>query len=46
MLSEKGQIHTNSVFTGKSLECGGSKGKQATGFGVVECVKHWADKKL
>ena len=43
---KKGQIHTNSVFTGKSLECGGSKGRtEATGFGVVECVKHWADKK-
>ena len=25
---KKGRIHTNSVFTGKSLECGGSKGEQ------------------
>ena len=42
---KKGKIHTNSVFTGKSLECGGSKGRtEATGFGVVECVKHWAQK--
>jgi glutamate dehydrogenase (NAD(P)+) len=40
---KKGQIHTNSVFTGKSLECGGSKGRtEATGFGVVECIKLWA----
>ena len=42
---KKGKIHTNSVFTGKSLECGGSKGRtEATGFGVVECIKHWASK--
>ena len=42
---KKGKIHTNSVFTGKSLECGGSKGRtEATGFGVVECIKHWANK--
>ena len=43
---KKGKIHTNSVFTGKSLECGGSKGRtEATGFGVVECIKHWSHKK-
>ena len=41
---KKGKIHTNSVFTGKSLECGGSKGRTEAGFGVVECVKHWAQK--
>ena len=36
---KKGQTHTNSVFTGKSIECGGSKGRTAaTGFGVVECI--------
>lgn len=43
---KKGKIHTNSVFTGKSIECGGSKGRTAaTGFGVVECIKHWFGKK-
>ena len=43
---KKGNIHTNSVFTGKSLECGGSKGRtEATGFGVVECIKLWSKKK-
>tara|TARA_A100001015_G_scaffold296674_1_gene377250 strand:- start:1487 stop:2722 length:1236 start_codon:yes stop_codon:yes gene_type:complete len=42
---KKAQSHNNSVFTGKSIECGGSKGReQATGFGVVECIKFWADK--
>lgn len=42
---KKAQSHNNSVFTGKSVECGGSKGReQATGFGVVECVKLWAEK--
>ena len=42
---KNGRIHTNSVFTGKSLECGGSQGRtEATGFGVVECVKLWAEK--
>jgi glutamate dehydrogenase (NAD(P)+) len=40
---KKGQTHTNSVFTGKSIECGGSKGRTAaTGFGVVECIKLWS----
>ena len=30
-------------FTGKSLACGGAAGRtQATGYGVVECVKLWA----
>lgn len=43
---KKANSHNNSTFTGKSIECGGSKGReQATGFGVVECVKLWADKK-
>ena len=43
---KKAQSHNNAVFTGKSIECGGSKGReQATGFGVVECVKLWAEKK-
>jgi len=43
---KKANSHNNAVFTGKSLECGGSKGReQATGFGVVECIKLWAEKK-
>ena len=40
---KKAQTHNNAVFTGKSLECGGAAGReQATGYGVVECVKLWA----
>ena len=40
---KKAQTHNNSVFTGKSVGCGGAKGRtQATGFGVVECIKLWA----
>ena len=32
-----------SSFTGKSIECGGSKGREeATGFGVVNCIKNWS----
>ena len=43
---KKGRTHNNSVFTGKSIHCGGSKGREeATGFGVVECIKLWARKK-
>tara|TARA_B100001121_G_scaffold194175_1_gene169680 strand:- start:8504 stop:9739 length:1236 start_codon:yes stop_codon:yes gene_type:complete len=43
---KKANSHNNAVFTGKSIECGGSRGReQATGFGVVECVKLWAEKK-
>ena len=42
---KKAQSHNNSVFTGKSVDCGGAKGRtQATGYGVVECVKLWAEK--
>jgi glutamate dehydrogenase/leucine dehydrogenase len=42
---KKSQSHVNGVFTGKSIECGGSKGReQATGFGVVECARLWAKK--
>ena len=40
---KKAQSHNNAVFTGKSVDCGGAKGReQATGYGVVECVKLWA----
>ena len=36
----------NSTFTGKSLEYGGSQGREeATGTGVAICVKEWAKKK-
>ena len=39
-----GHTHINSVFTGKSIECGGSEGRnEATGFGVVACIKQWAE---
>jgi len=32
-----------SCFTGKSIQCGGSQGREeATGFGVVTCIKNWA----
>ena len=32
-----------SIFTGKSIECGGSEGREeATGRGVAICVKEWA----
>ena len=32
-----------SIFTGKSIECGGSQGREeATGRGVAMCVKEWA----
>ena len=35
--------HVKSVFTGKSIECGGSQGREeATGRGVAMCVKEWA----
>ena len=38
---QKRKIHTNSVFTGKSLEVEVQKEElKFTGFGVVECVKH------
>lgn len=41
---KKAQTHNNAVFTGKSIECGGAAGReQATGYGVVECVKLWAN---
>ena len=38
-----GNPHKHGAFTGKSIECGGSHGRnEATGFGVVCCIKKWA----
>jgi len=35
--------NTHGVFTGKSIECGGSEGRnEATGRGVAMCVQQWA----
>ena len=43
---KKANSHNYAVFTGKSIACGGAKGRtQATGYGVVECVKLWAHEK-
>lgn len=40
---KKAQSHNNAVFTGKSIYCGGSEGREeATGYGVVESIKLWA----
>ena len=40
---KKAQSHNNAVFTGKSIHCGGSEGREeATGYGVVETIKLWA----
>jgi glutamate dehydrogenase (NAD(P)+) len=37
-----GKTHANGMFTGKSLQFGGSKGRaEATGMGVVICIKEW-----
>ena len=36
--------HVNAVFTGKSIQCGGSAGREeATGYGIVTCIKTWAN---
>ncbi len=38
-----GNHHHCGTFTGKSVECGGSHGREeATGTGVVLCLKEWA----
>ena len=43
---KKANSHNYAVFTGKSIACGGAKGRtQATGYGVVECIKLWAKEK-
>ena len=42
---KRGYTHINATFTGKSIPCGGSEGRTvATGYGVVECIKLWAEK--
>ena len=39
-----GNPHKHGSFTGKSIEFGGSQGRtEATGFGVVCCIKKWAE---
>jgi len=48
MMDEYNKINrtsnVKSVFTGKSIPCGGSQGRdEATGRGVAMCVKEWAD---
>lgn len=43
---KKSNSHNNGIYTGKSIECGGSQGRtQATGYGVSKCVELWANKK-
>lgn len=43
---KKANSHSNGIYTGKSLECGGSEGRSlATGYGVAQCVKLWAENK-
>lgn len=37
------QSHDSGAFTGKSIACGGSEGREpATGRGVVFCIEEWA----
>ena len=37
------QSHDSGAFTGKSIACGGSEGREsATGRGVVFCIQEWA----
>lgn len=37
------RTHNSGAFTGKSIACGGSQGREeATGTGVVICLKDWA----
>ena len=48
MMDEYNKINrtsnVKSVFTGKSIPCGGSQGRdEATGRGVAMCVKEWAN---
>lgn len=40
--------HSKSIVTGKSIDCGGSHGREeATAFGAVVCLEEWAkDKKI
>lgn len=40
---KKENSHKNGIYTGKSVECGGSYGRnRATGYGVVKCIEMWA----
>ena len=40
-----GHAHKHGAFTGKSVELGGSQGREeATGYGVVCCLRNWAKK--
>ena len=41
---KKEKTHTTCVFTGKSGSVGGSKGRVVATYGIVECIKHWADR--
>ena len=43
---KKANTHNIGIYTGKSVECGGSYGrKQATGYGVSKCIELWCNKK-
>ena len=43
MYQAMNQTHNSGVFTGKSIECGGSCGRSAaTGQGLVFCLQEWA----
>ena len=43
---KKANSHNCGIYTGKSIECGGSEGRnQATGFGVAKCVELWTNSK-
>jgi len=40
---KKENSHNNGIYTGKSVECGGSYGRnKATGYGIVKCIEMWA----
>ena len=40
---KKENTHNIGIYTGKSVECGGSEGRnQATGFGLSKCVEVWS----
>ena len=40
---KKENTHNIGIYTGKSVECGGSEGRiQATGYGVAKCIELWS----